>query len=294
MRAVQAGDAEIVACIAADTAPTGFGIGANFSRFSRDHVYPYGAGGPNAVFAMITDNYMRKNKATREDFGRICVAQRSNGSHFPLAVMRSPISMAEYLGARPISDPLVLLDCVMRVNGAEGFLVMSEDRAKTLSRPFASVAATIERHDGVSATSVQEAIGFNASRDGLYEQAGLAPGDMDFVQAYDDYPVIVLLQLEALGLCAPGEGARFVQYARPHGWRRSAPQHERRNACHGAGRSGRGGFVGVTEALRQLTGEDFGAVVTGAKAGIVSCYGTVNYDRGLCSSAAILTRCGLR
>ena len=98
----------------------------------------------------------------------------------------------------------------MRVNGAEGFLVMSEDRAKALSLPFASVAAAIERHDGGSATAVQEAVGFNDSRDGLYEQAGLAPGDMDFVQAYDDYPVIVLLQLEARSACAHREKARAL------------------------------------------------------------------------------------
>ncbi len=289
VRAVQAGDAQIVACIAADTAPTGFGIGANFSRFSRDHIYPYGAGGPNAVFAMITDNYMRKNNATREDFGRICVAQRSNGSHFPGAVMRSPISMEDYLAARPISDPLVLLDCVMRVNGAEGFLVMAEDRAGALSLPFASVAAAIERHDGVSATAVQEAVGFNASRDGLYEQAGLVPGDMNFIQAYDDYPVIVLLQLEALGLCAPGEGARFVRQ-RDLTVEGDLPLNTNGGMLAMGQAGAAGGFVGVTEALRQLTGENLGAVVTGAKAGIVSCYGTVNYDRGLCSSAAILTR----
>jgi acetyl-CoA acetyltransferase len=289
MRAVQAGDAEVVACIGADVAPTGFGIGANFSRFSRDHVYPYGSGGPNAMFAMITDNYMRKNDATREDFGRICVAQRANGARFPLAVMRAPISMADYLSARPISDPLGLLDCVMRVNGAEGFLVMSEERARALALPVASMAGAIERHDGVSATAVQEAVGFNAARDGLYEQAGLGPEDMDFIQAYDDYPVIVLLQLEALGLCAPGEGARLVR-ARDLTVDGDLPLNTNGGMLAMGQAGAAGGFVGVTEALRQLTGENLGGVVAGAKAGIVSCYGTVNYDRGLCSSAAILTR----
>jgi acetyl-CoA acetyltransferase len=292
VRAVQCGDAEIVACVGADVAPTGFGIGANFSRFSRDHVYPYGAGGPNAVFAMITQNYMRKFSATREDFGRICVAQRQNGAAFPLAVMRSPISMQEYLSARPISDPLALLDCVMRVNGGEGFLVMAEDRARSLGLPFVSVVGTMERHDGALATPVQENVGVNAARDGLYEEASIGPQDVDFVQAYDDYPVIVMLQLEALGFCAPGEAARFLR--------------ERRLTTDGdfplntnggmlaMGQAGAaGGFVGMTEALRQLTGETLGgAVVRDARAGIVSCYGTVNYDRGLCSSAAILTKGG--
>ena len=72
-RAVQAGDAEIVACIAGDTAnETSFrDLLATFSSFARDAVYPYGAGGPNASFALIADAYMRATGATREDFGKL-------------------------------------------------------------------------------------------------------------------------------------------------------------------------------------------------------------------------------
>lgn len=294
IRAVQSGDAEIVACVGADIAPTGFGIGANFSRFSRDHVYPYGAGGPNAVFAMITQNYMQKFAATREDFGRICVAQRQNGTGFPLAVMRTPISMQEYLSARPISDPLVLLDCVMRVSGGEGFLVMAEDRARSLGLPFVSVAGTMERHDGTLATPVQENVGVNAARDGLYEEASLGLQDMDFVQAYDDYPVIVMLQLEALGFCAPGEAAHFLR-ERQLTTDGDFPLNTNGGMLAMGQAGAAGGFVGMTEALRQLTGETLGgAAVREARVGIVSCYGTVNYDRGLCSSAAILTKGGVK
>ena len=38
---------------------------AAFSQFARDAVYPYGAGGPNASFAMLTANYMRRHGAHR-------------------------------------------------------------------------------------------------------------------------------------------------------------------------------------------------------------------------------------
>ena len=113
---------------------------------------------------------------------------------------------------------------------------------------------------------------------------------MDFVQAYDDYPVIVMLQLEALGFCAPGEAARFLRD------RRMAVDGDFPLNTNGGmlamGQAGAaGGFVGVTEAMRQLTGETLdGGVVPDAEIGLVSCYGTVNYDRGLCSSAAILRR----
>ena len=74
-RAVQAGDAEIVALIGADTnhVDTFRQTIATFSQFANDAVYPYGAGGPNASFAFLTDYYMREFGARREDFGR-CVS----------------------------------------------------------------------------------------------------------------------------------------------------------------------------------------------------------------------------
>jgi acetyl-CoA acetyltransferase len=51
-----------------------------------------------------------------------------------------------------------------------------------------------------------------------------------------------------------------------------------------------GGFLGVVEALRQVTNQPLGAAVPNATLALVSGYGTVTYDRGLCSAAAILRR----
>ena len=72
-RAVQTGDADIVACVAGDTNHIdSFRLMlSSFSRFASDASYPYGYGGPNANFALLTDRYMQEFGATREDFGRI-------------------------------------------------------------------------------------------------------------------------------------------------------------------------------------------------------------------------------
>ena len=51
-----------------------------------------------------------------------------------------------------------------------------------------------------------------------------------------------------------------------------------------------GGFLGLVEAMRQLTGGALGAQVPDARIGLVSGFGMINYDRGLCSGAAILGR----
>src|SRR5699024_2227993 len=121
-RAVQAGDASVVACVSADTnhVDTFRQTLGSFSYFSRDATYPYGSGGPNSVFAMITAHYMRQYGAQREDFGRIAVAQRANAQHNPTAMFRGKeLTLDQYMNARPIADPLHLFDCVMPCAGAE-------------------------------------------------------------------------------------------------------------------------------------------------------------------------------
>jgi acetyl-CoA acetyltransferase len=286
-RAVQAGDAEVVACIGADVPPRDASFMANFSTFFRSSVDPYGAGGANAVFALITRSYMQRTAATREDFGRICVAQRANGSRFPGALLGKSLSMEDYLAARPVVEPLHLFDCVLRCCGAEGFLVMSTDRARSLGLRAAQIAASVERHNGSLSSAVQEVTLEAADADSLWAQAGMGPADMRFVQAYDDYPVIVLLQLESLGFCARGEGPKLARE-----WRLTTDGDLPLNTSGGMlslGQAGAaGGFLGVTEALRQITGETIGAAVARASAGVVSGYGNVNYDRGLCTAAAVL------
>jgi acetyl-CoA acetyltransferase len=286
---VQAGDAEIVACLGGDTNQVdSFRLTlANFSQFARDAVYPYGAGGPNASFAFLTAHYMQRHGAKREDFGKLCVAQRANALKYPQALFKKPLGMEEYLAARPIAEPLHLFDCVMPCAGAEGFLVLTEQRARSLGLPHVHLQATIERHNAFASDPVQMRAGWALDRDELYAQAGVEPKDIDFVETYDDYPVISLMQLEDLGFCEKGEGPAFV--------RRHTFTHDGSfplNTSGGQlsiGQAGAGGgFLGMVEAIRQLTGQAGERSVKDAKLGLVSGFGMINYDRGLGSGAAIL------
>jgi acetyl-CoA acetyltransferase len=288
-RAVQAGDAEVVACIAGDTNHVdSFRQNlANFSRFARDAVYPFGAGGPNASFALLTSYYMRQYGIEAKDFGKLCVAQRDNALRFPHALFKKPLTLDEYLGARPIADPLKLFDCVMPCAGAEAFLVTTEHRARSASLPFARILGTIERHNAFPDDPVQIRGGWALDRDDLYAQASVAPGDMDFAELYDDYPVINIMQLEDLGFCPKGESAEFV--------RRNSftvggtlPLNTSGGQLSAGQAGAAGGYVGMTEAVRQLTGTALSTQVENARLGLVSGFGMINYDRGLCSGAAIL------
>jgi acetyl-CoA acetyltransferase len=44
--------------------------------------------------------------------------------------------------------------------------------------------------------------------------AGLAPSDVDFVTLYDNFPSMVIQQLEDMGFCRRGEGGPFVDGGR--------------------------------------------------------------------------------
>ncbi|MGB6536665.1 MAG: thiolase family protein [Xanthobacteraceae bacterium] len=288
-RAVQSGDAEMVACIAGDTNHThSFRLNlATFSQFARDAVYPYGSGGANASFAFLTAYYMRTFGARREDFGKICVAQRDNALHFPFALMKKPLAVDEYLNARAIADPLRLYDCVMPCAGADAFLVLRRAEAQRLGLPHARVLATIERHNAFPDDPIQYRGGWALDRDELYAQAAIGPRDIDVLATYDDYPVITLMQIEDLGFCEKGDAAEFVR-RNSFTADGSFPLNTSGGQLSLGQAGAAGGFLGLVEIVRQVTGQTLGAAVADARIGLASGFGMINYDRGLCSGAAIL------
>jgi acetyl-CoA acetyltransferase len=289
-RAVQAGDADFVACVGADTnhVDTFRKTLSTFSRFAQDAVYPYGSGGPNASFALITKNYMNRFGATRQDFGKICVAQRDNALAVPHAMMKQKLTLDAYMAARPISDPIHLFDCVMPCAGAEAFLVCREDAARSLGLAGVRILATIERHNAFSDDPIQIRGGWAVDVDDLWAMAGIGPDAVDLVETYDDYPVISMMQFEDLGFCAKGEGPAFV---RGHSLTNAGSfPHNTSGGQLSIGQAGAaGGYLGLVEAVRQLTGSALGSQVPDAKIALVSGFGMINYDRGLSSCAAILT-----
>lgn len=288
-RAVQSGDANVVACIGADCNPKGAfeDLIGQFSSASTDAVYPYGAAGPSMPFAHMTRQYMDATGATREDFGRLCISQRFNAGHCDHALLKAPLTLDEYMSAPMIADPLHKLDLVMPCAGADGFLVMREGHARELKLPCARIRAVIERHNAFANDYLLVRGGWAQDSARLYNDAGLTPKDIDVLATYDDYPAIVLMQLEGLGFCPPGNAAQFVS------------EHDLTFAgdfCHntsggqlGCGQAGAaGGFVGMVEVLRQITRQAGKRQVRDARIGLVGGYGMAVYDRCLATGAALL------
>ncbi len=294
-RAVQVGDAEVVACVSGDTNQIdSFRQGlTGFSRFSQDATYPYGFGGPNATFALITDNFMREFGVSREDFAKLCVAQRTNALSNPLALMKKPLSFEQYVNARAISDPVHLFDCVMPCAGAEAFIVTTPEKAQELGLSVARIAGTIERHNAYPEDAVQTRGGWGCDIDELWAAAGCGPQDMDCLQAYDDYPVIVAMQLADLGFCTKVDLPQFItenDFTIPG----SLPLNTNGGQLSAGQAGAAGGFQNVTEGLRQILHCPLGDQIPEARRALISGFGLVNFDRGVCTGAAILEQEVLR
>lgn len=288
-RAVQAGDVDCVACVAGDANEIDSfrKLLSGFSRFSMDAVYPYGFGGPNASFALLTNAYMAEYGATRADFGRIAVAQRANALRNPDALMKTPLTLDQYLAARPIADPIALFDCVMPCAGSEAFLIMREDEAQRRGLPYARVSSAIERHNAFPDDPIQLRGGWAVDVDELWGMAGHGPDQIDLLQTYDDYPVISMMQIEDLGFCEKGAAKDFVQ-AHDLTIDGNFP-HNTSGGQLSVGQAGAaGGYLGLVEAIRQVTGQAGPTQVKDAQRALVAGFGMINYDRGVCSAAAII------
>src|SRR4029079_11073025 len=124
-------------------------------------------------------------------------------------------------------------------------------------------------------------------RGSLYEQAGVGPAEIDFVELYDDYPVIPAMQLEDLGFCDKGDAPQLIR-DNTFTVDGTLPLNTSGGQLSVGQAGAAGGYLGLVEALRQLTGHTTGRAVENARLALVSGFGMINYDRGLCSGAAIL------
>lgn len=286
IRAIQHGDANVVVLVSGDsfTAQDFKALVDHYNVTTRDYLTPLQHGGPNAVFAMLTQRHAQQHGLAREDYAQLCIAQRAWAARNPQAVYRNLLTLDEYLAAPMVADPLCRLDCVPVVNGANAILLTRANLSR--SRVNVAVRALKARYnpdhqagDGLQTSLAQIA-------DSLWERANVGPQAMDVVSVYDDYPAMALIQLNDLGFVPGGDHQQLL--------RRIAEGELPVNTSGGqlsVGQAGAaGGMHGLVEAIIQLRGEAGDRQVEGARLAAVTGYGMVEYRYGMCANAVVLER----
>ncbi|TAL55968.1 thiolase family protein [Pandoraea sp.] len=283
IRAVQHGDASVIVLVSGDRfEPADFKrLVEHYNLTTRTYLRPLENGGPNSLFAMLTQRHALKHGLTRRDYGALCVAQRAWAADNPGAVYRTPMTLDDYLAAPMVADPLGRFDCVPVVCGANAVVVA---RAERVRGPAVHVRALQCRYNTDHQAGDGLQTGLAAVADTLWQQAGAGPQAMDVVSVYDDYPVMALVQLADLGFAPDGDLRGLLG--------RIAARTLAVNTSGGqlsAGQAGAaGGMHGLVEAITQLRGEAGARQVAGARMAVVSGYGMVEYRHGMCANAVVL------
>ena len=284
-RAVQAGDARAILVLAGDHLPRDRfqDLVDNYNSATSEHLAPLPFGGPNSLFAMLTQRHAAAHGLQREDYGALVVAQREWAAGNPGAAYRDRMSLDDYLNAPVVADPLCVYDCVPVVTGADAVIVCALDeptnnKAVAIRALAMSVNPDDQQGDGLRT-------GLADVADDLWRDAGAGPGEIDLTMVYDDYPAMALVQLADLGYVGDGDVRALIH-------ERIATRQLAVNTSGGqlsAGQAGAaGGLHGVVEAIHQLRGEAGERQVAGARTALVAGYGMVCYRYGAGAGATIL------
>lgn len=180
---------------------------------------PYGQGAAYQWHALAYQRYLHRFGARREAMATLAVTQRRNANLNERAYFRDvPLTVADYLAARFIAEPLCLFDCDIPIEGCAALVLTTAERARDLRNKPAYIAACAQNTSGALSPisyilgDYMEAGGTLAGQ--LWKDAGLGPRDMRAAQLYDGFSPSVYYWLEAAGFCPQGEAHAFIQDGR--------------------------------------------------------------------------------
>jgi acetyl-CoA acetyltransferase len=258
--------------------------------YRREWTDPYGLMGPPGAFGLLSRAYEAKYGLDYRMLGKLAVTQRNHAllNENACEKLRVPITIDDYMNSRMIADPIRLLDCVMRTDGAAGLIMMSRKRAKAkgLGKSIIPIgyAERTNFKGGENLVDVTKS-GHEICGKKALAAAGLGIKDVASFHPYDDFIIAIMLQFEAFGFCKAGQGVPFI---RDHdfSYNGDLPLNT------GGGQISAGQAAcsshNLVEAVRQLQGEAGKRQVNDTKNALVTGIGWINYGRNWGTSAALV------
>lgn len=288
--AIQAGLCEVVLCLASDAVST---VDRSVQSGHRtEYADPAGYAGPLSAFALLSNVYDQRYGLPHDALAKLAVTQREGAllNENACEVLRKPLTERDYLESKIVSEPLRMLDCVMRCDGASAVLVMSTKRAREMG--FQKLVHPIAYHERINFDPAERSgdmllTGFSEVGPRAFASAGWQPSDVQMLHWYDDFLIALILQLEQTGFCGPGEGGAFVK-AHDMTYRGELPLNTGGGQIS-AGQPGlAGGGVNLVECLRQMFGEAGARQVRRHGNAMLTGIGVIQYARTWGTSSVML------
>jgi acetyl-CoA acetyltransferase len=257
-----------------DARPNKRRFNAAFFETVKNYYAPYGLRSAPWWYSLYLQRYAKYYNVPPEAAGAIAVACRKHAQLNPKALMRDrPLSMEEYLASPYITEPLRKLDCCIETDCAAAIVMTSIERAKDLPHIPVTFLGGAEGHPNrpdelINRKDVLD-LGLDLAAPRAFSMSGVTKDDMDFLQIYDCFTYVALLEIEALGYAERGGAAEFVKDGNielggkfpmnTHGGLMS------QGHCWGMNH--------IVEAARQLRHEAGAAQVKNCELGLVTGYG---------------------
>ncbi|MGL4325437.1 MAG: acetyl-CoA acetyltransferase [Beijerinckiaceae bacterium] len=218
---IEAKKARVVLVVGVEkmTSTPGPEIGKNLLRASylkEEGDTPAGFAG---VFGMIAHNYFQRHGDNSDALAMIAAKNHKNGVDNPYAQMRKDFGYdfcrTESEKNPFVAGPLKRTDCSLVSDGAAALVLADVETALKMRRAVAFRArAHVQDFLPLSKRDILKFEGCSLAWQQALQKAGIALGDLSFVETHDCFTIAELIEYEAMGLTKEGDGARAIK----EGW----------------------------------------------------------------------------
>ena len=232
---------------------------------------PQGVPALPALFASLFREHSRRYGTTVEQMAMVSVKNRAYGAKNARAQFHDPVTVDDVLASREVAPPLRLFMCCPTTSGAAAAVVTSADVARTMRRPIRMIGSALQSDpplagDGLSGITEINTRAMRAA----YAQAGIGPDQLDCAEVHDCFAIAEIIHYENLGLCARGEGGRFIEQGMKGARVRVSTSGGLLAKGHPLGATG---VAQVVEAVEQLRGDSGERQVPNARIALTHCQG---------------------